>query len=335
MVVESRWTRETLLELSRSFMLSRIFLSAAELRLFDILAKCPLSLEDICDKTHLKPRGMRILLDALAASGLVSKGCEGRYAVSRDLAKLLTTSSEDSILPAVLHGDALWKSWSNLTQIVRQGENDFRMPISERSDEEIESFIGAMHVIGEKMAQRVAEAIDLGRFSRLLDVGGASGTYVMAFLKREPNLTATVFDLPRVTNIARRRIEKEGFSDRVNVAPGDYMVNELPRGHDLVLLSAVIHSNSREENITLYKKVFQALEPGGAILIRDYLMDSTRTRPTKGAVFAVNMLAATRDGDAYTLDEVTDDLKSAGFVNIHLVLDGKNMDQIIEGEKPL
>ncbi len=332
--MQRRWTRETLLELSRSFMLSRILLSAAELKLFDILAESPLNLGSMCEKTGLKPRGLRILLDALAANELISKDQEGRYGISHEQARLLTTSGEDSVLPMVLHGVALWKSWSNLTEIVRRGENCFRIPIKERSDEELQSFIGAMDVVGRKMAQRVAEAIDLSRFRRLLDVGGASGTYVMAFLRQSPNLKATILDLPAVADIARKRISKEGFSQRVKVVSGDYTVDELPSGHDLVLLSAVIHSNSREVNANLYKKVFRALDPGGSILVRDYLMDSTRTEPPNGAVFAVNMLVATIAGDTYTLDEVTEDLKSAGFVNIKLVLDGKNMDQVVEGQKP-
>ncbi|MGB9616239.1 MAG: methyltransferase family protein, partial [Desulfomonilaceae bacterium] len=207
MGTENQWTRESLLELSRAFMLSRIFLSAAELGLFDVLAAQALSLEDVCAQMHCKPRGVQILLDALAANGLARKDEKGRYSISEDMAKLLTTSSDESVLPMVLHGVSLWKSWSNLTEVVRQGENVFRIPIDDRPDHEIESFIGAMHVIGKKMAQRVAESIDLTRFKRLLDVGGASGTYVMAFLKAAPNLTATIFDLPRVTNIARARIE--------------------------------------------------------------------------------------------------------------------------------
>jgi len=334
MATENQWTRESLLELSRAFMLSRIFLSAAELGLFDVLAAKPLSLEDVCAQMQFKPRGVRILLDALAANGLVRKDEKGQYSMSEDMTRLLTTSSEESVLPMVLHGVALWKSWSNLTEVVRQGENVFRIRMDDRPDHEIESFIGAMHVIGKKMAQRVAESLDLTRFKRLLDVGGASGTYVMAFLRCAPNLTATIFDLPRVTNIARARIEKEGFADRVTVTPGDYSKDELPSGYDLVLLSAIIHSNSREENVELYKKAFRALEPGGSILVRDYFMDATRTFPPGGAVFAVNMLVATRAGNTYTKEEVRADLASAGFVNIRLVLDGTNMDQVIEGQKP-
>ena len=262
-------------------MVSRILFTAAELRIFDLLAQGALSLEEICKKGNFKPRPIRILLDALASQRFILKTGVDSYSIDQDLVNLLTSDGNESVLPMVLHGAAMWKSWTNLTDIVRAGENTYRTPIGERSQEEMKSFIGAMHVIGRKMAEQIAESLDLGRFNRLLDVGGASGTYAMAFLRKFPGLTATIFDLEKVTDMARKRILSEGFADRITVVSGDYTLDELPVGHDLVLLSAVIHSNSREANRGLYMKVFNALEPGGAILIRDYVMDSFRISPPR------------------------------------------------------
>jgi predicted O-methyltransferase YrrM len=314
-------------------MVSRILFTGAELRIFDLMAQGPLSLEEICKKGNFKPRPIRILLDALASQGFLHKSSVDSYSLDQDLISLLTTDGKESILPMVLHGATLWKSWTNLTDIVKAGENTYRVPIGRRSQDEMESFIGAMHVIGQKMAEHIAGSLDLSRFNRLLDVGGASGTYAMAFLRKFPGLTATIFDLEKVSDMAKTRILNEGFSDRIAVVTGDYSVDELPQGYDLVLLSAVIHSNSREANRQLYVKVFKALEPGGAILIRDYIMDSFRTSPPKGAVFAVNMLAATTDGDTYTFDEMREDLQHAGFSDVRMVLEGENMDQVLQALK--
>ena len=147
----------------------------------------------------------------------------------------------------------------------------------------------------------------------MLDVGGASGTYIMAFLKRAPHMTATLFDLPEVVEMARNRITESGFIDRVQLVAGDYNTDELPNGHDLVLLSAIIHINDREGNGRLYSKIYAALAPGGTILIRDYFLDSTRTIPRNGAIFAVNMLAATTGGTSYTFEEVREDLATSGL----------------------
>lgn len=327
------WDREKLLDLSRTFQKCRILLTAVELNLFDILAKGYQTVEELCTSHGFSPRGLRILLDALASQGLVSRSLDEKYGLEESLSRLLTKDGEDSVLPMILHAVSMWQSWSKLTEIVRTGVNPNVMGIRSRSTEDMEAFIGAMHVIGLKMADSIAESLDLTRFKRMLDIGGASGTYVMAFLKRAPHMTATIFDLPNVVQMAQKRLDKEAYSHRVELAGGDYTSHDLPRGHDLVLLSAIIHSNGREGNRDLFRKIFQALEPGGALLVRDYVMDQTRTFPPNGAIFAVNMLAATSDGNSYTFEEIREDMQIAGFSNISMIHDGQNMDQLVIAEK--
>ena len=327
------WDREKLLDLSRTFQKCRILLTAAELNLFDILTKGYQTVEELCTSHGFSPRGLRILLDALASQGLVSRSIDEKYGLEESLSRLLTKDGDDSVLPMILHAASLWQSWSKLTEIVRTGVNPNVMGIRSRSTEDMEAFIGAMHVIGLKMADSIAESLDLTRFKRMLDIGGASGTYVMAFLKRAPHMTATIFDLPNVVQMAQKRLDKEAYSHRVELAGGDYTSHDLPRGHDLVLLSAIIHSNGREGNRDLFRKIFQALEPGGALLVRDYVMDQTRTFPPDGAIFAVNMLAATSDGNSYTFEEIREDMKIAGFSNISMIREGQNMDQLVIAEK--
>jgi ubiquinone/menaquinone biosynthesis C-methylase UbiE len=203
----------------------------------------------------------------------------------------------------------------------------------ERSDEEVEAFIGAMHVVGRRMAEAIADSIDLKRFNRMLDVGGGPGTYIMAFLRKAPQMNATLFDLPRVAAMARKRLRENGFIDRVTVVEGDYTTDDLPDGHDLTLLSAIIHQNSREGNQELYKKVYRSLDAGGTIFIRDYFLDASRTAPLNGAMFAVNMLVATRGGNCYTVDEVKDDLTAAGFRDFRMVREGDRMNQLLSAVK--
>jgi hypothetical protein len=328
------WNREQLLELSRSFQESRILLTAAELNLFDLLASGPRSVEDLCSAEGLHPRGLTILLDALASQGLVSKSSDGRYFLEDSMAAMLTKDGGDSILPMIMHANSMWQTWHNLTQVVRTGDNPHHMDVGSRSTDDMEAFIGAMHVIGVKMAASIAESIDLNRFHHLLDVGGASGTYAMAFLQKAPHMTATIFDLASVMEIARKRLSENNFADRVKLVAGDYDADELPGGHDLVLLSAVIHSNSRQANRNLFQKIYTAMEPGGSLLIRDYVMDETRTLPPSGAIFAVNMLVATIGGNSYTFDEICEDLAHAGLTYISKIREGQNMDQLVLATKP-
>ena len=328
-----QWSKEKLLELGAGFSRPRIFLTAAELDLFTKLHGGPYTVEQLCAQEGWNPRALRILLDALASMGLVQKPDDNLYSVDETLARLLSHESEETVLPMILHRTHLWRSWSALGEIVITGKNPNVEPLEDRPQEDLESFIGAMQVVGRMVAERIVSSLDLSAYRRLLDVGGGSGIYTVAFLKAGPHLTATLFDLPRVCKIARKFLAGSPVRDRVEIVEGDYQVNDLPKGHDVALLSAIIHSNTREENLQLYEKIHRSLEPGGSILLRDFFMDDTRTLPSEGAIFAVNMLAATAGGDTYTLSEVKEDLERAGFRDVRLIRDGERMDQIVSGVK--
>jgi ubiquinone/menaquinone biosynthesis C-methylase UbiE len=168
----------------------------------------------------------------------------------------------------------------------------------------------------------------------LLDVGGASGTYTIAFLQAVPGMHATLFDRPEVVEIARERLSRANLLDHVHLVSGDFYQDEFPSGHDLAFVSAIIHQNSLRQNADLFGKIFRCLNPGGRIVIRDYVMESDRVRPKDGAVFAVNMLLGTPGGSTYTYDEIKAGLLEAGFDEIHLIKKGEHMDALIEAFKP-
>ena len=191
-----------------------------------------------------------------------------------------------------------------------------------------------MHAIGRNLSMEISRAFDAGRFSRLLDIGGGSGTYTIAFLQANAQLTAVVFDLAPVIPMAGERLQAAGLSGRSTLAAGDFSVDELPSGCDLALLSAIIHQNSPAQNLELYRKVFRALDAGGSILIRDHIMDESRTSPLAGALFAVNMLIGTTGGGTYTFGEMREGLEKAGFVDVSRVRAGKEMDGLVEARKP-
>jgi len=324
---------EKILKMAQGFMESRILLSAAELNLFTLLSKAPLTAEAINGKINGDLKALTTLLDAVAAIGLLRKK-DGVYFCEPDAEKYLTDDSPVTVLPMVLHAATLWTRWARLTSLA-EGTPPPTMSLDfSHNEKELGAFIGAMHSIGEPMAKRIAADVNPGGARSLLDVGGGSGTYTIAFLRAVPELKATIFDMPPVIEMARTRLENAGLLDRTRLVGGNFHRDELPVGHDLALLSAIIHSNSPEQNLDLYQKIFRALVPGGRLLIRDHVMDPDRVRPRNGAIFAVNMLAGTLGGGTYTYDEIASDLTRAGFVNIRMLLEGEQMDAVVESFKP-
>ena len=322
-----------ILQMAQGFMESRILLTAAELNLFTLLSKAPLSAKEIGDKINGDSKALATLLDAVAATGLLSKK-DNTYFCERDTAKYLTDDSPTTVLPMVLHASSLWTRWAQLTNVVEGKPSLMEHMDFSRHGKELEAFIGAMHSIGEPMARQIVADIDPGDARSLLDVGGGSGTYTIAFLRAVPELQATIFDMPSVIEMARVRLESAGLAARARFIEGNFYNDDLPGGHDLVLLSAIIHSNSSEQNLDLYRKIFRALNPGGRLLIRDHVMDADRVHPRDGAIFAINMLVGTSGGGTYTYDEIASELTEAGFADIRLLREGEHMDAVIEAFKP-
>jgi predicted O-methyltransferase YrrM len=170
-------------------------------------------------------------------------------------------------------------------------------------------------------------------YRHLIDVGGGSGTWTIAFLRANPAARATIFDLPQVMGQTKARMEKAGLGPRVTLAAGDFYTDRLPGGVDLAWVSAIVHQNSRGQNLELFHRVFEALEPGGKILIRDILMDPSRTTPPAGAMFAVNMLVNTERGGTFTFEELRDDLASVGFTQAKVLRRDEWMHSVMEARK--
>jgi predicted O-methyltransferase YrrM len=323
---------ETILGLSRKFMESRIFLTAAELDIFSLLSKHPMSAQEIADKIHVTLRGITILLDALVPMALIEKKDEKYYCLP-EVAVLLSRDSPTSIMPMVMLAVGGWKRWSNLTEVVRHGLKKTRPSVFESNDDEQETFIRAMHVIARQSAPGIVAAIKPIAAKKLLDIGGASGSYTQAFLETYPDMKATLFDLPSVIKIAKTVLDDSDSIDRITFVAGDFYKDELPTGHDLALLSDIIHQNSPEQNIELYRKIYRALQPGGRLIIRDHIMSRDHTQPMSGAFFAVNMLVVTNGGRTYSFEEIKGSLESAGFTKINLIQPDGQMNGLVEGFK--
>jgi predicted O-methyltransferase YrrM len=324
---------QQILEAARQFTNSRVILTAAELDLFTRLDPEPATAGTLAAAVAADARALSRLLDALVVLHLLEKDRD-RYRLTAE-GRFLSAGRPGSVLPMVLHMNTIWRNWSDLTACVKNGRNPRLEPVVDTmNEEERKAFIGAMHVAGRALAQEIAAEVDLTSRRRLLDIGGGSGTYTIAFLERNPDLEAVLFDLEAVIPMAEERLRGEGLLDRADLQPGDFYEDELPKGCDAALLSAIIHQNGPEQNLALYRKILTALEPGGVLIIRDHIMDPSRTRPPAGVLFALNMLVNTPGGDTYTFAEVKEHLEKAGFEKVRQMKSGERMDGIVEAFKP-
>ena len=330
--------RERIAGQMRGFMPACVIGAAAELDLWAAISAEGDSLDTLAQKMRCDQRGLSILLDALAAIDLLHKDKDEKYSVPPAVRTLMTDETDESdatMLPMVRHWMSVLRAWSQLAWAVRGGLPAPRTPSIRGAIADRDAFIAGMHSLGRSLAPPLVERLGTLKFKHLLDVGGASGTWTFAFLQAVDGARATIFDLPDAIAQARERVEKEGMADRVDLAPGDFYQDPLPGGVDFAWVSAIIHQHGREENRALFAKVFDALEPGGRIAIRDIVMDENRITPVEGAMFAINMLSCTETGGTFTFDELSEDLSAAGFENSEFLIKDEGMCSVVVAVKPV
>lgn len=327
------WTSEDILQLAGSFQPACILAAAADLELFPRMGLGPFTAAEAVEALQADERGMTVLLDALAALQLLDKAGDS-YTLAPGVADALAHRGAQNVLAMAQHQANCLRRWSQLARAVKTGRPPERTPSIRGADADYASFIEAMDNVSAPVTADVVRDLGPLSFRHLLDVGGASGSWTIAFLRAYPNVTATIFDLPQVMPQADGRLTQAGLAHRVTLAAGDYFKDPLPGGADLAWISAIVHQNSRQQNRDLFGRVRQALLPGGQVLVRDLLMEESRTQPARGALFAVNMLTGTERGGTYTFAELAEDLRTGGFSDAKIIRKTDDMSSVISARKP-
>lgn len=309
-------TADAIRESIYAFQKSRVILTGLELGIFTLLDDKVKGSDEIAKQIGADKRATDRLMNALCSLNYLEKN-SGKFN-NTEVSKKYFVKGKPDYMAGLIHAANQWHSWTTLTEAVTKGTSVMQRAaqINERGGNWIESFIDAMHYRAKKQAAKVIELIDMKGISRVLDVGGGSGAYTIAFVKSKKGVTGTVIDLPNVVPLTQKYIEKEGLSDSISVMEGDYTMGKLPEDYDLVFLSAIVHINSNEENTKLIKKCVKALRKTGMVVIQDHVMDEDRTGPVSSALFALNMLVGTEKGDTFTQSEMASWMIKAGLSDI-------------------
>jgi (2Fe-2S) ferredoxin/ubiquinone/menaquinone biosynthesis C-methylase UbiE len=298
----------------RGFMPSRAILTALELDLFSAVGSGA-TVERVVQKIHADSRSTEMLLNVLASLNLLEKSSDA-FRNTPVAARFFVEGSPDNARPALLHTANLWDRWSTLTEAVRAGTS---VAARSRDQRGVVSFIAAMDRNAKERANAVVKAVAPNGVRRMLDLGGGSGAYSIAFVQASPDLHSVVMDLAEVIPITQGHIRNSGLTDRISTRVGDMLRDPLGERYDLVLLSAICHMFSVEENRALFERVYRALAPGGRFVVQDFILEPDKTSPRFATLFALNMLVGTRAGNTYSEPEYAAWLADAGFQDVHRV----------------
>jgi acetylserotonin N-methyltransferase len=327
---------QPVLDLIEAFRRSKTMFAALSMGVFDALHEGPASAAELAARLSANVDAMGRLLDGCAALGLVRK----QGAVYRNDAvaeTYLYAGSAHSLRGYVRYSDeALYAMWGHLEDAVREGTHRWTQsfglegPIFSaffRSDEAMRDFLMGMHGFGMLTSPEVVSAFDLGRFRRLVDLGGATGHLAIAACERYAALRAVVFDLTRATALAREQVVKSRAFERIEVVAGDFFEDELPEA-DLYYVGRILHDWGEGKIERLLGRIFERLPEGGALLVGERLLEEDGVGPLGANMQSLNMLIVT-EGRERSLSEYAGLLRRAGFGAVEGKRTGAALDAIL------
>ena len=299
--------------------------AVSEFDLFNRLASAPRDEAELARAIGLAPRSANVLLVALRAMGLLRRDATGQVALT-DLAREHLVRGGEFDVSGYLGMSADNPAVREIVERLRTNR-----PAGAKPQEQGVAFIyreGMTSAMEQEAAARkftlalagraknvapvMAGRVQLETARRMLDVGGGTGIYTIACLKRFPNLRAIVWDRPQVLKVAREFAEAAGVQGRMEFVPGDMFVDPVPAGCDVMLLSNILHDWDVPECKALIDRLARALPSGGSLLIHDVYLSDSLDGPLPVALYSANLFCVT-EGRAYSAAEYRSWLTEAGL----------------------
>lgn len=299
---------------------ARILQTAVSLGVFEALESAPQTAEPIAQKLNLEAKATELLLNGLAALGILEKRAQ-TFLLTEAAKRYLLRRSPQYAGSMILFEDLSWQSWAKLPEAIRTGRPVRPATMYQEDPHETEIFIKAMDSLVKARGDTTAliDVLDWQAVGELLDVGSGPATYPIALCRTFPNMRATIFDLPGTLKITERLVEEAKMEKRIAMIGGDYRTDPIPGRYDVVFLSNIIHGEDDRKNEALIGKLSQNLKPSGRIVIKDHILDESRAGPAVGAIFSLLMLLTTDGGRCYSFGEIRNWLERAGLSQIQQI----------------
>ncbi len=317
--VAERPTPVRIFEMMTAYQGSFTLKAGIDLDLFSAISDGARTPSDLATRLSASERGLRILCDSLVVLGFLTKAESGEYGLTPDSAMFLVRKSPAYLggAAAFLMKDEMLRSFEDLTVAVRTGGTV--LPGQGTVSEENPVWIDFAHGMANMMfpaAQEIAKRVipeTGGSPANVLDIAAGHGIFGISVAQHHSGARITACDWAPVLAVAEQNAAKFGVADRVRKLPGDALTVDFGTGYDLVLVTNFFHHFDKPTNVTLMRKIRQAVAPGGRVLTLEFVPNPDRVSPPNSAFFSMVMLASTRSGDAYTLAEYQDMFAQAGY----------------------
>ena len=312
-------TARRILDIASGYEPALILEAAVRLSVFDVLDQRPMTLSQVIERTSTSLRGMRALLDALVGMDLLERYGDTYALTDESAAYLVTTSPTYQGYMCKHVSRHLMPRWLRLTEVVRTGQPE--QGVNEQADGAayFREFVEDIFPMSYQAACALADELNINAARApvsVLDVAAGSGVWSIALAEASLRVRVTAVDWPAVLPVTRRIAARHGVEDRFTFVEGSIEAADFGRNHHIATLGHILHSEGPARSQQLIRKTFEALAPGGTIVIAEFIVDEDRTGPPGALIFAVTMLVNTDAGDTFTYSQMAQWLEEAGFEDI-------------------
>ena len=313
-------TPEKILQVGLGFWASKTLLSAVEMEVFTELAKHPEDLKGLQERLGLHPRSAQDFLDALVALGFLNRvGANTRTPLKRTCSWIRESRPMWAACWTWLTAGCLAfgiispKACAAAARRMRPragGESLFAALYA--SPARLKEFLSAMTGLSHPANLAIAHKFPWKNYKRYVDVGTAQGDLAVQVALANPHLSGVGFDLPEVEPIFEEYAQRNGLSGRLSFAKGDFFNTPIPET-DVVMMGHILHDWDLQEKKTLIRKAYDAVRPGGALIVYESIIDDDRSKNVFGLLMSLNMLIETQGGFDYTGADCMGWMKEIGF----------------------
>jgi ubiquinone/menaquinone biosynthesis C-methylase UbiE len=295
---------------------SQILQSAVELEFFAALESGGKTAAEVAAIGKSDLRGTTVLLNALVGLELLTKDKE---------CYLLTDVAQTYLLPAgdlymgkmVLGSNDLHQSWTQLTAAVKSGKSSMKVNQDAKAEEFFPELAASIFPLSFATAEAVAQELEAEKLpagARVLDVASGSAVWSIPFARANKGIKIDALDFPSVLQMMDKFTKKYQVADRYNKLTGNWREVKLEQAaYDVIILGHILHSEGRDLSGKLIGACYDALKPGGKLVVAEFFADENRTSPAPALMFDVNMFLATENGCVFSEADLKSMFKEQGF----------------------
>lgn len=293
--------------------------TAIELELFTRIAHGTDTAHKIANELDIPVRGVRLLCEYLASTGLIEKEDE-QLRLTGDVALYLDKKSPAYLgsTLGVLYTPPLLRGFEHLTESVRAGRSaNIEEPKSNGRPEWIDLARGLTDPAVRLKA--FAETVNLpaGQRLKILDLGARDGAFGIAIAARYPNSIIVALDSPEALHAAQKNADAAKLGTRYQNVPGDPMVAQFGMEYDAVVIADHLYQFEPSQITSLLMRIHHALKKTGQLFILEFLSNDSPEFIREFSGYRLNVLAANPNGEVYSVGEMKGMIESSGFHSVH------------------